>query len=129
MMTEKTKRHKIKILDIFIISISAAVTVAAFISAYKNSRGRAQLLVQTPYGIYAYDMAQDRTIEAKGELGISRIQIREGRARFLESPCPNKTCIQCAPISRAGEWIACLPNRVFIRIDADSDDTVDAVAQ
>jgi hypothetical protein len=128
-MNKKTKKYKTKPLDILIIAVSMAVTASAFISAYKGSKGRAQLLVQTPYGIYAYDMTQDRTIDVQGELGTSRIQISGGKARFLESPCPNKTCIQCAPISRTGEWTACLPNRVFIRIDAGSDDTVDALSQ
>jgi hypothetical protein len=120
---------KVKPLDVLIIAVSLAATAAAFISAYKNNKGRTQLLIQTPYGTYAYDMSQDRTIDVQGELGISRIQIKKGKARFLESPCPNKTCIQCAPVSKTGEWTACLPNRVFIRVEGTSDDTVDAMAQ
>lgn len=128
-MNQTTKKHKVKPLDILIIAVSLAVTAAAFLAAYKSSKGRAQLLIQAPYGTYAYDMTQDRTIDVDGELGVSRIQIAGGKARFLESPCRNKICIQCAPISKSGEWIACLPNGVFIRVEADSADTVDAVAQ
>jgi hypothetical protein len=123
------KKNKLKPLDFLILAISLAAAAIAFAVAYQNSKGRAQLLIQTPYGVYAYDMAQDKILDIKGELGISRIEIAGGKARFLDSPCPNKTCVQCAPVSRAGEWIACLPNQVFIRIQADSDDTVDAIAQ
>lgn len=123
-------RYRIKILDILILAAALVVTAAAFRIAYKSGgRGHTQLLVQTPDGVYAYDMSKDRIIDAKGALGISRIEIKAGKARFLESPCRNKTCVQCAPVSRQDEWIACLPNKVFIRIEADSGGGVDAIAQ
>ncbi len=123
-------KYRIKVLDILILVAALAATVAAFRIAYKSGgKGHTQLLVQTPDGIYAYDMAKDRIIEAKGILGISRIEITAGRARFLESPCRNKTCVQCTPISRQDEWIACLPNKVFIRIETDSSSEVDVIAQ
>jgi hypothetical protein len=123
-------KYRIKILDILIIIGALAATAAAFKAAYQSGgKGLAQLLVQTPDGVYAYDMTKDRVINAKGALGISRIEIADGKARFLESPCRNKTCVQCSPISRQGEWIACLPNKVFIRIEADSRDGIDVTAQ
>ena len=123
-------KYRIKVLDILILAAALVVTAAAFRTAYKSGgKERNQLLVQTPDGVYAYDLTKDRIIEAKGEIGISRIEIAAGKARFLESPCRNKTCVQCAPISSQGEWIACLPNKIFIRIEADSGGGVDAMAQ
>ena len=129
-MKKGLEKYRIKILDILILAAALVVTAAALRISYKSGgKGHTQLLVQTPDGVYAYDMAKDRIIEAKGELGISRIEIASEKARFLESPCRNKTCVQCAPISRQGEWIACLPNKVFIHIETDSSGGVDAMAQ
>ena len=40
-----------------------------------------------------------------------------GQARFLDSPCSNRICVQSPPLWREGDWAACLPNQVFLRIE------------
>ena len=87
---------------------------------------RKELLVHTPRGTFAYDMSKDRIIDIEGAIGTSRIEISGGTARFLDSPCPNKTCVQSMPISETGEWSACLPNQVFLRIEGGRASSVDA---
>jgi len=61
-------------------------------------------------------LAEDRTVDIRGEMGISRIEIRNGQARFVASPCTNKLCILHGWQRHAGETAACLPNRVSLRI-------------
>ncbi len=46
-----------------------------------------------------------------------------------EDPGPLQICVQKGRISQAGEWLACLPNEVFIRIEGStSADGVDGQA-
>ena len=101
----------------------------AFSFAYRGGASRRELVVHTPRGIFAYDMSKDRIIDIEGAIGISRIEISGGTARFLDSPCPNKTCVQSMPIRETGEWAACLPNQVFLRIEGGRAGAVDATVR
>lgn len=51
-----------------------------------------------------------------GYRGMSYIQVRGGRVRMLDSACPDKLCVHSGWISRPGESLVCLPNRVVIEI-------------
>jgi hypothetical protein len=51
-----------------------------------------------------------------GPLGDSVIEVRDGRVRFVSSPCRGKQCVHSGWLSRAGELAACLPNGVMVSI-------------
>lgn len=61
-------------------------------------------------------LAEDRTIDIAGALGLSRIEIKQAQVRFVSSPCGNKLCIHAGRQQHAGETVACLPNQVSVRI-------------
>ncbi len=61
-------------------------------------------------------MDQDQDIEVEGRLGTSVIHIDKEGARFVQSPCVDKKCIESDPIKDAGEIAVCVPNRVMIRV-------------
>jgi hypothetical protein len=67
-----------------------------------------------------------RRVSVPGPLGDTVVEIAEGSARVLSSPCAEKTCVKSGRISRPGQWIACLPNRVFVEIRGRSREQVDA---
>ncbi len=50
------------------------------------------------------------------EVGGVRIEVSGAGARFLESDCPDRLCVQAGLLTRAGESAVCLPNRVSVRI-------------
>ncbi|NIQ96240.1 MAG: NusG domain II-containing protein, partial [Desulfuromonadales bacterium] len=45
-----------------------------------------------------------------------RLEIENGTARIVDSPCPYKVCISMGEISRRGEIIACVPNRLLVQV-------------
>ena len=61
-------------------------------------------------------LAGDRELAIEGPLGTSTVEIHGGRARFVQSPCPGKNCIQAGWLDTAGELAACLPNRISIQL-------------
>ena len=75
--------RKIKLIDIVVFAVFAAVTVYAFSFAYSGGVERRELVVHTPRGVFAYDMSKDRIIDVEGAIGISRIEISGDTARFL----------------------------------------------
>ena len=58
----------------------------------------------------------DRKLQVQGPLGVSIIEIKELRARFLESPCKGQQCVHSGWLETAGELTACLPNRISIQL-------------
>lgn len=59
---------------------------------------------------------RDAEVLLEGPLGTSTVEIRDARARFLDSPCPGKHCIQAGWLTASGELAACLPNRISIQL-------------
>ena len=70
---------------------------------------------------------QDQKTHVKGPLGLTEIEVKNGRARIVRSPCKNKVCIKSGYIRYADRLAACIPNRVVIRIVGKSHRGVDAV--
>jgi hypothetical protein len=114
--------------DVLLISLVLAVAVVSGFRIYGNRNGRVHLEIQAPTGIWIYALDAERTVEIPGPLGNTVVRIENGSVRIVGSPCPNQTCIAGHAISQKGDWNACLPNEVIIRIDGESgDDEIDAV--
>jgi len=68
---------------------------------------------------------QENYLTIKGKLGPVLIGIDGSGVRILDSRCPNKLCKKMGVATKAGEWIACVPNELVIRIKGDSG--IDAI--
>ncbi len=113
--------------DAVIFSLCLFLVLISIFYALRKKSGRDVLLVFAGDEKYIYPLTRDGVYEIPGKIGVSVIRVEDGKARFLDSPCPNKTCVASHPVSKNGEWAACLPNDVFIRVESSSDD-LDAVA-
>jgi len=58
-----------------------------------------------------------RRIEVHGPLGDSVVEIKNGRVRFVSSPCRGQQCVHTGWLAHAGELAACLPNGVLVSIE------------
>ena len=121
---------RLKIFDIvFILIFLTAIFLSFFNLFRKKSEKAAELFVQTPNEKFIYSLSKDGIYKFKGLLGESSIQVENGKAKFLDSPCENKNCIQSGEISTNGQWAACLPNGIFITIEGKSkENSFDAVS-
>lgn len=54
-------------------------------------------------------------------LYTNKIAVRDGKAAVIESDCPGGDCMHSGWISESGRSIICLPNRVEVRIEGESD--------
>ncbi|MCS4505559.1 NusG domain II-containing protein [Arhodomonas aquaeolei] len=63
-----------------------------------------------------------------GALGETRIAVRDGRIRVLDSPGRRKLCVHAGWLARPGETAVCLPNRVTVTVEGDGPG-LDAVNQ
>lgn len=79
------------------------------------------------YGVY--ELSKDAEIDI-GK--TNQIRIEDGSVRMEDADCPDHLCVRQGTISKSGQMIVCLPNRVTIRITDEhagiSEDVPDAVA-
>lgn len=114
--------------DVIVILLCLLLAALSFFMLKKNGGGKKTLAVEAAGKEYSYSMDQDGVYQVQGRLGLSVLEVKDGTARFLESPCPTKSCVQHSAISSVGEWSACLPNEVLIRIEGKDSSDVDALS-
>lgn len=78
------------------------------------------------YGSYALDHNQTVDIIV-GETKTNTLVIQNGMADMTEASCPDKLCVHQKAISRTGETIVCLPNKVVAEVKGGSPSDLDAV--
>jgi hypothetical protein len=108
---------RLKFLDLVIALVAAGAIALSAASVYGPGKGRADVAITGRDGEWIYPLSVDRDVSVAGPLGDTYIEIRGKSARITDSPCPNKTCIAAGAIAKPGQWLACLPNRVFVRIE------------
>ena len=74
-----------------------------------------------------YSLLRNQTLAINGKLGDSIISIKNGKAAFIESPCPNKQCIRSGWLDRNGDTAACLPNGITLSVVGDGIARFDSV--
>ncbi len=76
---------------------------------------------------WVYPLDSVATIQVAGPLGETEVLINNGQASVVSSPCANQSCVAAGSITSVGQWIACLPNGVMVRIEGPRDeDALDA---
>ncbi|MDP3178518.1 MAG: NusG domain II-containing protein [Spirochaetaceae bacterium] len=118
---------RLRLFDFAAIVVAAAAVAAASVAAYAPGSGEPNAIVSGDGGQWIYPLSSDAEFSVAGPLGSTQIEVRDGAVRVLDSPCSNKTCISAGSVSKPGQWIACLPNKVFVRVEGGrADDGVDA---
>ena len=74
-----------------------------------------------------YSLKEDRIIEIND--GTNILQIKNGYADMIEADCPDKLCVHQKAVSKRGESIICLPNKVVVSIESEENSEFDAVVQ
>ena len=75
-----------------------------------------------------YPLDQDTSVEIQLEDGsYNLLEIKDGRADITEASCPDKICVDHRPVSRRGESLVCLPNKVVVEIESGQEAEVDGM--
>ena len=62
-----------------------------------------------------------KTIPVETEFGYNLIEMGEDSVRVIEASCPDKLDVKQGSISKPGEIIVCLPNRLIVEIKGERD--------
>lgn len=115
-----------KILIVMILLMVAASTI---ILGSINSDIGDTVRITVDGKIYGeYDLKKDQKIEVKLDSGHNIVAIREGRAYMESADCPDKYCVEYAPINQGNQTIICLPHKLVVEVLSNHDE-IDAVVE
>ena len=122
----------LRVLDVvlffFFLSL---VVVSVFVSAADDGEALSAE-IETVDGRYILPLSREAKLSVDGPVGKTLIRVRDGSVYVHDSDCKDKICIAMGEIDRPGGWVACLPNRVLVRVIAEqgseSSESVDSGA-
>lgn len=104
------------------VVVVLAVALLPFLYGYywgDASQGREVRILVGGHEHTVLNLARDKRFQIQGKLGLSTIEIRDGKVRFLKSPCQGKQCIHTGWLHQGGEFAACLPNAISLLVLGD----------
>lgn len=72
-------------------------------------------------------LAEEQTYSPP-ELPQVELVVQDDRVGFVHSDCPDQVCVHTGFLHTAGQFAACLPNKVVLRVAAVETPETDAVA-
>ena len=122
--------NRLRFFDFVVFVLAAGITVFCAIKIYGKSDSALHFIIQGNREKWVYPSGQSAELDIPGPLGITVIKLSGGKAQVVSSPCINQYCVGSHSIQNRGQWIACLPNAVFVRVEAAEADhaEVDYVA-
>jgi len=112
-----------KILIVFFVLLN----VLLFMNMETRTAGDWVVIEVNQREVSRHRLSENRVVPVKGKLGITEVEIEQGKARILHSPCKNKICIKAGDIQYADRLIACIPNRIVVRVIGEKQGGVDAI--
>ena len=97
----------IVIMSVLLIAVTFAVVF--FVS---GTAGKTVVISQNNRVVCEAALNTDKTVD----LGTNTVSIEGGRVKVTQADCKNQICVNHKSISKKGESIVCLPNKVIVEI-------------
>jgi hypothetical protein len=107
----------LKLLDYVAILCAVALTGVSAFLIYARPYAEVQVSIRGRDAVWVFPLNAEEKVSVPGSVGETIIEIHAGEVRVLSSPCVNQTCVTAGHIHAQGQWLACLPNEVFVSIE------------
>lgn len=125
-------RIELKKLDCLFIGLLVLVGVICLCMLFLWPKSAGEQLVITVdgevYGTYRMQEEQEISVERDGHV-VNVVVIADGRAHMKEADCPDHLCIRQGEISKRGETLICLPNKVVVEAQSGGEGTYDSIVR
>lgn len=124
-----TKADKYLIIFIIVVSLTSMLFVKSGLNNY-NTKYISVKVDGSEYKKITFGQNMvGQQIPIKTEFGYNVIEVGEDKVRVIEADCPDKLDVKQGWISKPGEIIVCLPNRLTVEIIGDnSQNDVDYIS-
>ncbi|MDB5051759.1 MAG: hypothetical protein JWO30_4830 [Fibrobacteres bacterium] len=108
-------------LDAAVLLLVACASAWGFMAFRMEEGASVQVFIgNKKYGWYKLDGARHQ-VTVPTLIGPLVLEIGEGGAKVVSSPCRNKVCVRTGTIRHAHSEIICMPARVLVMMEADKD--------
>ena len=104
---------RLKYGDLIIIAVVLLAAILMIIP--KKSNGEQVILTCDGEEIAVFDLIKNTEYTFHGSYE-NKLIIENGYAFISESDCPDKVCVRSKKISKSGETICCLPNKMMLTV-------------
>jgi heptaprenyl diphosphate synthase len=111
--------------DGFLLALLAVLTIFSPLLVPAGVEGD-RLIVKTDSSVHEFSLKKNGEYTIEGSLGKAVLVVDDGKASLHNAPCPLKICEAMGPVSRSGEVIICIPNKIFIKVAGKEE--LDAIA-
>jgi len=108
--------------DWLVVLLLLCASLLGIALAVSAPRGTRVVVTSNGQTCFIAPLDQPRSVDIEGPLGLTHLVIDNLGAQITSSPCPHKICINMGPVKRSGELLACVPNRIVVRIDSPGDE-------
>jgi hypothetical protein len=109
-------------LDLPLVLLLLLIALASFWLVTTGEPGERIIVEQQGKIVFQAPLDQPRTATFTGPLGETVLSIGDGGARIVASSCPHHICQASGAIRRSGELLACIPNRLLLRVAGPSQE-------
>ncbi len=108
------------ILIIFLVLASAVMLIG--ISLF-SKKGATVVVSVDGKELTSFPLSEDTVYNISGyHGGENLLEIKDGKAHLTDASCPDKLCVNMGYISKTGQSIICLPNKVVIEIKGNTEE-------
>ena len=114
--------RKADIILFIVLVVTGLAASAALTLSHGEAGSGAKVIIESGGDLYArYPLNEDRTVVVPApKQNENVVVISGGKVSVTEASCKNQVCVKHGVISRPGESIVCLPNRMVVRIENGS---------
>ena len=104
--------------DIILAAVLIILGLAAsYFLSFGDSLGSELVITSHGKTFGTYSLLEDRTVKVKTSDGhFNVVRIEDGCARIESADCSGQDCVHSHSISKGGETIVCLPNKLVVEI-------------
>ncbi len=112
--------------DIILIASILVIAIAFFLIVELTKEEGAGVVVKVDgQEVAEYSLSADGTYPLNG--GTNILVIENSKAYLTDANCPDKLCVHQGKISRTGEVITCLPNKLTVSVFG-AEESVDLIS-
>ena len=118
-----------KVIAFILIAASVLSYMAFSFFAFSETPEKVEIYLDGKlYGEYHLEeITTERIVKISSIYGKNILRITSDGAQMLEASCPDKKDVKDGKITKAGQVIICVPNRVLVKLVADKGDSIDKV--
>ena len=127
-MAWRGKRMKLKKMDMVLCLAVLVIAGCSLLGySYLGKQIAARVIVEQDGKVIGeYSLQEDKEIKIN-ETNV--LSIQEGHVDMTWADCRDQICVKHKSISKNGETIVCLPNKIIVMVESDEDAALDATAK